>query len=199
MCRWSFFGRKPVTEEFLGKAKRLQLLGMSQKTYKVVFLLLRAMGVNRSQKNGCGIIWVPQPILIPEVKTMKNKKLVLIAIALIACVAVMLGIFIATRPETTAGAKTITVTVVHKDGSEKVFACATDAEYLGQVLVSENIVVGSYGEFGLYFDTADGEKADWNVDNGWWQVFIGEEAAMVGADQIPIANGNTFKLVYTIG
>ena len=130
---------------------------------------------------------------------MKNKKLILIAIALIACVAVMLGIFIATRPETTAGAKTITVTVVHKDGSEKVFACATDAEYLGQVLVSENIVVGSYGEFGLYFDTADGEKADWNVDNGWWQVFIGEEAAMVGADQIPIANGNTFKLVYTIG
>ena len=105
----------------------------------------------------------------------------------------------ATRPETTAGNKTITVTVVHKDGSEKVFTCATDAEYLGQVLVDENIVVGSYGEFGLYFDTADGEKADWNVDNGWWQVFIGEEAAMVGSDQIPIANGNTFKLVYTIG
>lgn len=130
---------------------------------------------------------------------MKNKKLILVAAALIACVAVMLGVFLATRPETVEGSKTVTVTVVHKDGSEKVFTCHTDEEYLGKVLVNENIVVGSYGEFGLYFDTADGEKADWNVDNGWWQVFVGEEAAITGADQIPIADGDTFKLVYTIG
>ena len=52
---------------------------------------------------------------------MKNKKLMLIAVALVACVAVMLGVFMATRPETVAGSKTITVTVVHKDGTEKVF------------------------------------------------------------------------------
>lgn len=130
---------------------------------------------------------------------MKNKKLILIAVALIACVAVMLGIFVMTRPDTVAGNKTVTVTVVHKDGSEKVFTCKTDAEYLGTVLVDENIVAPNYGEFGLYFDTADGETADYNVDGGWWQVLIGEESAMVGADQIPIADGDTFKLVYTIG
>ena len=130
---------------------------------------------------------------------MKNKKLILVAVALIACVAVMLGIFLTTRPETVAGSKTITVTVVHKDGSEKVFTCQTEEEFLGKVLVNENIVVGNYGEFGLYFDTADGEKADWNVDNGWWQVFVGEEAAITGADQIPITDGGTYKLVYTIG
>ena len=130
---------------------------------------------------------------------MKNKKMILIAVALLTCVAAMLGIFLGTRPETVTGTKTITVTVVHKDGSEKVFTCPTEEEFLGKVLVNENIVVGSYGEFGLYFDTADGEKADWNVDNGWWQVFIGEEAAITGADQIPVANGDSFKLVYTIG
>ena len=130
---------------------------------------------------------------------MKNKKMILVAVALIACVAVMLGIFLATRPETTQGSKTVTVTVVHKDGSEKVFNCQTEEEFLGKVLVNENIVVGNYGEFGLYFDTADGEKADWNVDNGWWQVFVGEEAAITGADQIPTTDGGTYKLVYTIG
>ena len=130
---------------------------------------------------------------------MKNKKLILIAVALIACIAVMLGVFLATRPETTAGGKTITVTVVHKDGSEKVFNCATEEAYLGKVLVNENIVVANYGEFGLYFDTADGETADYSVDGGWWQVFIGEESAMVGAYKIPIADGDTFKLVYNIG
>lgn len=130
---------------------------------------------------------------------MKNKKMILVAVALIACVAVMLGIFLTTRPETTQGSKTVTVTVVHKDGSEKVFTCQTEEEFLGKVLVNEDIVVGNYGEFGLYFDTADGEKADWNVDNGWWQVFVGEEAAITGADQIPITDGGTYKLVYTIG
>ena len=130
---------------------------------------------------------------------MKNKKMILIAVAVVAVAALMLGVFLATRPETKAGSKTVTVTVVHKDGTEKVFTCHTDAEYLGTVLVDEGIVVANYGEFGLYFDTADGETADWNVDNGWWQVFIGEEAAITGADQIPIADGDTFKLVYTIG
>ena len=65
--------------------------------------------------------------------------------------------------------------------------------------MSEEIVVGEQGEFGLFFNIADGETADWNVDGSYWQVFIGEESAMVGADQIPIADGDAFKLVYTIG
>ena len=130
---------------------------------------------------------------------MKNKKMILIAVALVACIAVMLGIFVATRPETTAGSKNVTVTVVHKDGSEKVFACKTDAEYLGTVLVDEKIVDAAYGDYGLYFNTADGETADWNVDGGWWQVFIGEESATLGADQIPVTDGGIYSLVYTIG
>ena len=130
---------------------------------------------------------------------MKNKKLVLALVAFVAVVAVLVGVYFATRPETQQGSKTITVTVVHKDGTEKVFTCHTDAEYLGTVLVDEGIVVANYGEFGLYFDTADGETADWNVDGGWWQVFVGEEAAITGADQIVIADGDTFKLVYTLG
>ena len=36
---------------------------------------------------------------------MKNKKMILVAVALIACVAVMLGIFLTTRPETVAGSR----------------------------------------------------------------------------------------------
>ena len=130
---------------------------------------------------------------------MKNKKMLIAAVALVVCIAVMLGIYVATRPETVSGGKTITVTVVHKDGSAKDFVCATEEEYLGKVLVAENIVVGEYGEFGLYFNTADGETADWNVDGGWWQVFVGEESAITGADQIPVTDGGVYKLVYTIG
>ena len=130
---------------------------------------------------------------------MKNKKMILAVVALVVVAAVMMGVYMATRPETVEGAKTITVTVVHKDGTEKEFVCNTDEEYLGAVLVAEEIVVGEQGEFGLYFNTADGETADYSVDGGWWQVFVGEEAAVTGADGIVIADGDTFKLVYTIG
>ena len=130
---------------------------------------------------------------------MKNKKLILALAALVVVVAVMAGVYMGTRPETVEGAKTITVTVVHKDGTEKEFVCHTDEEYLGAVLVAEEIIVGEQGDFGMYFNVADGETADYSVDGGWWQVFVGEESAITGADQIPITDGGTYKLVYTIG
>ncbi len=130
---------------------------------------------------------------------MNKKRLILIAVLVVALLAVMVGIFALTRPETEAGDKTITVFVVHKDGSEKKFTCKTDEEYLGPVLVAEEIVEGEQGEFGLYFNTADGETADYSVDGGWWQIFAGEEAALTGADGIAITDGGVYKLVYTIG
>ena len=130
---------------------------------------------------------------------MKNKKLVIGVIALVAIVGLLLGVYFATRPETTQGSKTFTVTVVHKDGTEKEFTYATDEEYLGAVLVAENLLQGEQGEFGLMIHTVDGEKADWNVDQSYWALYIGEEYAMTGVDTTPVNDGDSFRLVYTIG
>ena len=101
--------------------------------------------------------------------------------------------------EPAASTVSLTITVVHKDGSEKVFQVETDALYLGEVLISEGIVEGEQGPYGLMISAADGEVADWNVDQSYWAIFIGEEYATTGADQIPIYGGDVFKLVYTIG
>lgn len=101
--------------------------------------------------------------------------------------------------EPTVATVSFTVTVVHKDGSEKVFELETDALYLGEVLVSEGIVEGEMGPYGLMISAVDGEVADWNVDQSYWAIFIGEDYATTGADQIPIYGGDVFKLVYTIG
>ena len=130
---------------------------------------------------------------------MKNKRTLIAVVALVAVIAIMAGVFMATRPETVAGGKKITVTVVHKDGSEKVFEYATDAEYLGQVIVDEGLVNGQDGPYGLYFDTVDGEMADWNVDQSYWSILVGEEYATVGADGIVLTDGAAYSLVYTIG
>ena len=128
-----------------------------------------------------------------------NKKIWIAVVALVVVAALMVGLYFITREDPVTGSKEITVTVVHKDGSEKVFTCHTDEEYLGPVLLKEKIVEGTMGDYGLYITAADGETADYNVDQGWWKLMVGDADATTGADSIVIRDGDTFKVVYTIG
>mgnify|MGYP003531941068 CR=1 FL=1 len=130
---------------------------------------------------------------------MKNKKWILIAVAAVLLVAVLIAVWALTRPQTQVGAKAITVTVVHKDGSEKEFTYDTDEEYLGAVLQAEGLIQGEQGPYGLMISTVDGELADWNVDQSYWALYIGEEYATTGIDTTPIHDGDVFTLEYTIG
>ena len=130
---------------------------------------------------------------------MKNKKLIVIALALVVVIGALLGLYVATRPETAAGAKTITVTVVHGDGTSKDFTYHTDEEYLGPVLMAEGLVVGEMGPYGLMISAVDGEEAVWETDNAYWGLYVGQEYATSGADTTPVYDGSSFKLEYTIG
>ena len=128
---------------------------------------------------------------------MKNKKLIVAAIAVAVVIALMAGIWFATRPETEAGSKAYTVTVVHKDGSVKDFSYRTDEEYLAGALLEEGLVSGEDSQYGLTIITVDGEDAVWATDNAYWAIWIGEEMAMTGASETPVYDGSSFKLEYT--
>ena len=130
---------------------------------------------------------------------MKNKKLILAAVALVLVITAMLGIYFATRPATSQGSKTITVTVVHADRAEKKVTIRTDAEYLAEALLAENLVIGEDSQYGLNIHTVDGEKASWEANQSYWALFIGEDYATTGVSQTPVNDGDSFKLVYTIG
>ena len=130
---------------------------------------------------------------------MKNRKTLIAAAVLVVLVAILAGVSFAARPTTTAGAKTISVSVVHADGSEKQFRYHTDAEYLGPVLLAEGLVEGENGPYGLTISVVDGEKADWNENQSYWALYVGEDYAATGADSTPVKDGDSFKLVYTIG
>lgn len=129
----------------------------------------------------------------------KNSKIIIAVAALVVLIAVFVGVFLATRPDTAAGAKTITVEVVHKDESTKTFTYSTDAEYLGDVLLAEGLIEGEQGDYGLYIKMVDGEKAVYEEDGAYWAFYQGDEYASLGVDQTPINDGDTFQLVYTIG
>ena len=129
----------------------------------------------------------------------KNKKLIAAVVGIVVVIALFLGVYTATRPDTAEGSKTITVEVIHSDESKKTFTYKTDAEYLGEVILDEGLVVGEMGDYGLYISEVDSEVADYSIDGSYWALYEGDEYAMQGADQTVIEDGDLFKLVYTIG
>ena len=59
-----------------------------------------------SQKNGCGVYSGRRSLFdFLEVFMMKNKKLILAVAALAVVIAVMMGVYTMTRPETVQGSK----------------------------------------------------------------------------------------------
>ena len=128
---------------------------------------------------------------------MNNKKLVIAIVALVAVIGIMLGVWQATRPEIQQGSKAITVVVVHKDGTQKTFEYRTDAEYLAEVLLAENLVTGYESQYGLTIESVDGEVADWTADSAYWAIYIGDDYATTGISEIVVLDGAVYKFEYT--
>lgn len=125
-------------------------------------------------------------------------KSLLALLVLLGASAAMMLIYHFLVPRGTAGAKAITVEVVHGDGSSRNFALTTAEEYLGQALVSGGVVEDNQGPYGLYILTADGETADEGAQE-WWKVTKSGEMVNTGADATPIADGERYELTLTVG
>ena len=125
-----------------------------------------------------------------------SKKTWIALGALIVVVALLVGVYFLTRPETQQGDKHFTITVVHSDGTEKTFECYTDEEFLGAVLLAEGIITGHEDQYGLVIDSADGEEAIWERDGAYWSLYVGEEYATTGISTTPVEDGASYKLVY---
>lgn len=128
----------------------------------------------------------------------KQTKIILGVVGLIAVAAILLGVYLGTRPDTQDGAKALTITVVHGDGSEKAFDVRTDAEYLEGALLEHEIVEDNQTEYGLYILTADGETAD-EAAQEWWCITKDGEMLLTGAGETPVADGDAYELTLTAG
>ncbi len=133
---------------------------------------------------------------------MNIKKIGLVLLALALVVSLALGGCAAPADETQPSqtgetGKTFTVTVVHKDKTEKTFTYTTTETFLGAALVAEGLIVESESA-GMY-NIVDGETADWNVDKSYWCFYIGDQMAFEGMNTTQVHDGDTFRLEYTIG
>ena len=150
-----------------------------------------------------------------------NKKSIIALIALVLLVALVVGIYAATRPNTGSDengtsqtgtetepsqeggesvkpGKTFALTVVHGDKTEKTFTVTSEQKYLSLALIDEGIINDEGLQTGMYF-TVDGETASWEQNQSYWAVYIGEEFANYGMNDIPVEEGGVYSLVYTIG
>lgn len=131
-------------------------------------------------------------------ETKNTKKVILAVVALVAVIAVLFSVYWFTKGKTSAGSKTITIDVVHKDESVKTFTAKTEREFLGEVLADKKIVEGEEGPYGLFIMAADGEVAD-ESNQEWWCLTKDGGQVNTSADQTPIADGDKYELTLTVG
>ena len=95
--------------------------------------------------------------------------------------------------QTPAEKKNFTFIVVDKDGSETSFAITTDKATVGDALLSEGLIEGDEGAYGLYVKKVNGIVADYDIDQTYWAFYINGEYAMTGVDKTEIVNGSTYS------
>ncbi|MBQ3530162.1 MAG: hypothetical protein IJA47_06715 [Oscillospiraceae bacterium] len=127
-----------------------------------------------------------------------NKKRLALIIGLVVLVAALVAVYFVTRPATTEGMKAFTLEILHSDGEELKLDLVSDKEYLGEYLQEKGIIKGEQGQYGLYIQEVDGEKAVFETDGAYWAFYVGTNYATQGIDLTPIEEGGVYKLIYMV-
>ena len=90
------------------------------------------------------------------------------------------------------GATAFTFEITHMDGSQKTYAVKTDAQTVGEALVSLGLIAGEDGAYGLYVQTVDGETVDWDTHQKYWAFYENGAMAMNGVDQTNVVAGAVY-------
>jgi len=132
-----------------------------------------------------------------EQKNSKKGLIIGLCVLVLAVIAVCL-VFILNRPQTQAGAKTVTIEVVSSDASSKVYEVHTDAEYLRQAMDEADGLTysGTDSEYGMMVEVVNGESAVYAVDNAYWAFYVNDTYCEYGIDSQPVADGDAFSIVY---
>lgn len=129
----------------------------------------------------------------------QNKTLFIAAILLFVAVVAFFGMYQSFAPQTTEGAKAITIQVV--DDAQKLteYSIRTDAEYLIDAMKdTPKLTFSGYeSQYGITLTAINGITADWEKDNAYWCVYVNGEMGNYGVSTQPVTDGDTFRFEYT--
>ena len=129
----------------------------------------------------------------------KTRNIIIAVAVLLVLVVGLLAVHRLNSPAAVEGSKTITLQIVHADGSEKTVTMHTDSEnLLGALLEQEGLIEGEGEGSSFYVTTVDGETADWDADQAFWSFTKDGEWLETGANDTMIQDGDHFEFTYTI-
>lgn len=119
-------------------------------------------------------------------------------ILFLVLIAVLIGVYVWQKPQTTEDEKDIGITVIDDTGKEVQYFDNTNAEYLRTVLDELEQQGFSYSgdesTFGYYIDTVNGVKAD-NI-TAYWAFYVNGDYCSYGVDNQPVNDGDMFEIIY---
>ena len=95
------------------------------------------------------------------------------------------------------GEKTVEMTVTAEDKSI-VITVKTNAETVGDMLRETSVATGSEGDYGLFVDTVNGIKADWDTDGTYWGFYVDGEFSSVGIDGVDIPTDGSLNIAFNL-
>ena len=98
-------------------------------------------------------------------------------------------------------AKAVKVEVVDSKGTSKSYEEKTNADTLREVMDQlkeggDFTYEGSDSGYGLYIESINGERADYNADKAYWSIYVNGEYGQNGADTQTVTDGDVFRFVY---
>ena len=130
----------------------------------------------------------------------KNTKRILISVGVLLLAAAMILAFMTFSKKPVEGSKTITVSITHKDGTEKKFTLHTDAQYLLDAIkeYDKDLLQGEQGQYGLYIKTIDGYTCNETAQE-WWGYTKSGEYVETGVELTPIYDGDSYEFKLNVG
>ena len=117
---------------------------------------------------------------------------------ILSLIMLFMVIYCHSQKQTNDEEKNIIVNVVLTDGSSKEISISTKERYLGKALISEKIIEGKMGTYGLFIEKVNGISANENKKE-WWCLAKSGEVVTSSVDMPPIYDGDTFELTLTVG
>jgi hypothetical protein len=136
-------------------------------------------------------------------KLMQSKRKpspILGALAAIAVLALLLVIYMVSKPVPMAGTKSITIDVIYEDQTGESYQISTETQFLKEALdeIPEITIGGSTTEeFGLMLDTVNDVRADYQLDGAYWAILLDNEPCNYGVSMQPIKDGEHYTIAYT--
>ena len=129
-----------------------------------------------------------------------KKRNIMAVTGFVILLIVVFSVWYFNRPVAVDGSKSITLEVIHGDGSTASFTVSSEAENLRAALETvDGLIEGEESAYGLMVSTVDGETADYARDQSWWCLTKDGEWIDTGVDNTMISDGEHYEFTYTVG